>query len=241
MNCHTDEKSGFEVRLQEYSKSSGSFLPARADAGLALGTVAAFAVCTTESEAVTLITLVGEPITPGTPNNVLLDFDINGLANDIEFAASDLASYPFVKAGARNGIEIAGRANGAYFYASRLATNATIDFGNNFLPADPAANKNLAISYPASALTAGDWFGGETGFIGIRIPNAGPEGDFNYGWIEVLVNPDSFSGEVIRYGIESEVDEPAIAGVGIPETSSLACLAMGAAGLLGWRQRRKSA
>lgn len=241
MSGQNDVELGFEEKLREYSKSSGSFLPARAEAGLALGTMTAFAVCTTESEAATLITISGEPITPGTPNNVLLDFDINGLGNDIEFAASDLATYPFVKAGARNNIQVAGRQVGAYFYASRLESNATVGLGNNFLPAGPAIDKNLAISYPASAITGGDWFGGATGFIGIRIPNDGPEGDFNYGWIEVVVNADSISGEVIRYGIESEVDQPAIAGVGVPETNSLACLAIGAAGLLGWRQRRKTA
>jgi hypothetical protein len=125
---------------------------------------------------------------------------------------------------------------GGYLYASRLQSSDGIGPGNNCLPAGNSVY--LAFSYPASALTGGDWFGGESGFVGFRVPNGG---DFNYGWIEVDLNADNVSGVVIRYGIEQELNTIASAGVGVPETNSLACLALGAAGLLGWRQRRKTA
>ena len=83
----------------------------------------------------------------------------------------------------------------------------------------------------------GDFAGGETGFIGIQVVTGT---DVNYGWIEVSVNADNSSGEIIRYAIETEVNT-AIAAGAIPEPNSLACLAVGAAGLLGWRKRRKEA
>ena len=57
--------------------------------------------------------------------------------------------------------------------------------------------------------------------------------------VQVTVNGDNTSGTVIRYGLETDVNTPAV--IGVPEANSLACLAMGAAGLVGWRQRRKSA
>lgn len=225
----------FEESLEQYSRSIRTG-PSRREVGVTLSSVAALAVCTTESEAVTLITPVGELITSGAPNNVLLDFEGTGIGVDFEFTADNDPAYPFVRAGGRGGIEIAGRSTVGYFYASRLASNADIGAGNLFVGGS-TVNKLLAFSYPASALTGGDWFGAETGFIGIRIPN---EADFNYGWIEVEINPDNVSGTVIRYGIEQDVNVPAQAGVGVPETNSLACLALGAAGLLGWRQRRQS-
>ena len=99
----------------------------------------------------------------------------------------------------------------------------------------PAVDKLMAFTYSGTA-AGGDWLGGNTGFIGFSVPEGG---DVRYGWVEVTVNADNTSGTVIRYGLETDVNTPAV--IGVPEANSLACLAMGAAGLVGWRQRRKSA
>lgn len=93
----------FKETLEAYTRSSkGGF--GKREVGTALTSVAALAVCTTEAEAATLIFPVGEEITPGVPNNVLVDHVQTGAGFDFEFGADDDPTYPFVRMAGRDGI-----------------------------------------------------------------------------------------------------------------------------------------
>lgn len=92
----------------------------------------------------------------------------------------------------------------------------------------------------ASAGSQGNFrnFFGQVRYLGVRF-NLGA-GD-RYGWIAVRVNPDALSGDVLGYAYEdSGAGILTGAGAPVPEPSSIALMAAGAAGLVALRRRRQA-
>jgi hypothetical protein len=83
--------------------------------------------------------------------------------------------------------------------------------------------------------TSGEFDGGSSGYIGFRFdPNGGT--DWKYGWVHIDSVAEDFSSfHISGYAYEDSGD-PITAGA-VPEPSSLALLACGAAGALVWRKR----
>jgi hypothetical protein len=96
----------------------------------------------------------------------------------------------------------------------------------------------------SNGLPAGQWLPSQTGFAGVRFQRSGGE---HFGWIRLHWGPnDEFFPEmkvtVKDWAYESVPGAPIEAGAGlptVPEPSSLALLATGAAGVLAWRRRRR--
>jgi hypothetical protein len=95
-----------------------------------------------------------------------------------------------------------------------------------------------------NGLPAGQWLPSQTGFAGVRFQRSGGE---HFGWIRLHWGPndESLPEMVITvkdWAYESVPGAPIEAGAGlptVPEPSSLALLATGAAGVLAWRRRRR--
>jgi hypothetical protein len=130
--------------------------------------------------------------------------------------------------------------------ASGFVVGPTLAAGYGFGPSGQSIRTMLY-----STSTVGDAFiGGVFGsnFIGFRFETGG--GDTLYAWAEMIVSPTNVTierwayndtpGGSIRVGqTEDDVVEPPAT---VPENSSpLALLAMGAAGVYRWRKKRKSA
>lgn len=227
----------FEDRLNSYSNSSKTAVRKSftlgSGAACCASTVAALIVGTTEAEAAVTITDVNAVLNPTTGNFDLFILDIAGfgISEDFEFQADNLATA-FFRMGDRANSLVVGRVGvGGYNYPFLLNAGDAISAAQSFLPGNTLVDSYLAFNSGGGAV--GDWAGGATGFVGFQITTGA---DVHYGWIEVRVDADNAGGEIIRYGIEDAAGVATAAGV--PEPGSLALLAVGAAGLLGWRQRR---
>ncbi len=86
------------------------------------------------------------------------------------------------------------------------------------------------------AVSAGTLYIGFNKSVGSTISNPN---DYFHGWIgvEVLSTGAEVSAHITGIAIESVPDTPIVAGA-VPEPSSVALLALGSAGLAGYRQRR---
>lgn len=79
---------------------------------------------------------------------------------------------------------------------------------------------------------------GSSRFLGVRFDIAGQQ---HLGWAEISLQKDTPAATVLSYGYETEIGQSIVAGAtsSVPEPSSLALFAAGAAGLLALRRRRR--
>lgn len=89
----------------------------------------------------------------------------------------------------------------------------------------------------------GEWQDGDAKLIAFRVS---PDGlDYNYGWVRLRLNTVSVDASgtnvasltLVDWAYESDANTPIVAGA-IPESSSLALLALGAVGVCSVRRRR---
>ncbi len=123
-------------------------------------------------------------------------------------------------------------------YIGQFGVNAKIGSSRNFIT-------NGALGFKASTFTAGPWYPGNLGFLGLKF-NLGA-GITRYGWAEVRLNPNY---TITLYGVAYEDSGNVTTGIGnpiftpsatfVPEPSELALLAAGALGLAVVRKRRQA-
>ena len=235
----------FESRLASYSRSAEESVKSTltTSTGYFAGAAAVLALGTTEAEAVLTIVDVNQVLNPASGSSEQFSLDIAGfgVAADFIFQAQlDEAAFnnrDWFRMGGTTETKVVGSSYSVSFnYVSRLSLGDTLNTALAFVDGDGTTNSYLASSQNSFFTPSGQWLGGNQGYVGFQLTDGGQT---YLGWIEVRVDADNGGGEIIRYAIE---DDPTVTSltVGVPEPSSLACLAMGAAGLLRLRQRRKN-
>lgn len=127
-----------------------------------------------------------------------------------------------------------------YAYADKLGFGSTVGTNNAF------AGNNAYLAYGVYAFLtgAGKDFVGSRGVVGIQFQIGGST---HYGWADIsgtvgatpgdANNATGPGGVLHAFGYN---DTPGAATTPVPEPSSMLLLAAGAAGLAGWRRRRKA-
>ncbi len=119
-------------------------------------------------------------------------------------------------------------------FAARLSQRAVID--PNLFDQGSAYKGILAAVNVKGNNSSGNWLGGDRGYIGVRFQL---DGNDHFGWFDIGIEENNFTTTIFGYAWE---DQPgvSIAAGAIPEPGSLQLLALGALGLLAWRQKKKS-
>ncbi|HRK30062.1 MAG TPA: PEP-CTERM sorting domain-containing protein [Tepidisphaeraceae bacterium] len=210
--------------------------PSRMAAYAASGAAASFGAASVSNAAITYVDLTPDVVIAdiavgggGVGTNFLFDTHNLTLAHGLgttnaatgyAFAGGELLATP--------GVQIAGFTAGAYNYARNLAYGANIA-AEAFL----AANAIGTLAYNGGY--GGDEFlSAGQGFLGVRFSGN------RYGWVRVQMNGaplNTYSVLDYAYGDPGDL----LTAGAIPEPTSLATLALGAAGLAAWRGRRQQA
>ena len=141
------------------------------------------------------------------------------------------ADGEYIGLNAGSGTEIA--FNGAVTSPKAFRVGEMID-GNSSFTNDHSSSLFFYRYYYSSASAAPSW--GEGSYLGF-VSNS--DGDNYYGWLEVTWDQGTKTFQILSGAYESEANLGIL--VGIPEPSSLALLAAGAAGVAALRRRKKAA
>jgi hypothetical protein len=247
MSLKSESDQSFESRLAAYSQSAGEAVKKSgnlaASSGYFAGAAAVLSLGSTEAEGALVLGDLNVVLDPTSGNSLSVDIDIPDFGHpsrDFVFQAhldeAGIGDRDWFRMGGENGNLVAGRIYSAGFnYVSRLSLGDTLSAALNFIDGDSTSDSYLASSQHPSYPASGEWLGGNTGFVGFELND--PSGTL-YGWLEVRVDADNGGGEIIGYGLETDPAADNVTITNVPEANSIACLALGAAGLLGWRQRR---
>lgn len=164
-------------------------------------------------------------------------FDLDNSGGGILASATDFADADFefsFKGGDSEKPQLTTRGGGSVSlnpatFVQRHAGYETIDdslFWSNLLDSPDLENNG-----------AGPWAGFDgRGYVGLRLERPGNQ--FNYGWARITYSDPNNSLTLHDFAIETTLDQAITTA--IPEPGSAALLALGAAGLVAYRQRRKS-
>ena len=181
-----------------------------------------------------------------TPTRVFIDLDGNG-TNDLEIAYRSFASGTYLIQQsfvfALTGQTAAAGPIGPYaqYYAYKLGSGATIPGTSQFAQ---SATYLTQVATNVNGTEYGFWHLGDRGFLGFSFKNAG--GTLDYGYLEMETDPyvsAASPGGIKFFSIAYDNSGAPISAGAVPEPSTLAALAFGAAGLAAaaFRRRKQAA
>jgi hypothetical protein len=212
--------------------------------GVAAGAALAAGASQANANLVTL-DLTGLPLSSRTtPVNGSLYFDVNApsaaaAVGAAYFAGADFrannnqSGFKSLATVGNNGLAVNGIA-GSGIKAERFNPSNSVGPANNFQSA-----AKIGVRFNPGTFTLGNFSPGDTGFIGLRFAIGT---DIHYGWAQLSLNND-YTVALNALGYQTTPDAPAhVEGASVPDHgSSLALLAVGAAGLLLFRNRQQKA
>jgi hypothetical protein len=114
-------------------------------------------------------------------------------------------------------------------FLTRLATNGTPGFSAGLFLGGALELKS------SGGAQSGNWTSGDTDYIGLLMNATG----YHYGWAQVQIT--GYNATLLQFAYNDGVGIPPGTGSDAPEPSSMALLALGAAGLVAYRRKKTKA
>ena len=219
----------------------------------ALASAAAFVGAETADAEITVVTVnvpvndtdvdssgVGYQIFFGDASSFHLDFYhyLNSEPPRFGFATGGGQVFPYDSVtNPTPGVSVAGFSDTGSYYLSNVAAGAAISALTNWIPGSTFGSFAYGSGYLNSQVQSRG-----IGVLAVRWDNdGGGPNDLSYGWVRISVEGVAGNGlGIIDYGF-AEPGQALKVNQRVPEPGSLACLALGAVGLISWRRRRKAA